>query len=69
VYFRQILDERCGYFSYLIASRQTGKAAIVNPALITDQYEAILAKRNFDLRYVIDTDTHADHVSSARWLA
>ena len=69
MYFKQFLDERCGCASYLIASRQTGEAAIVDPALLTDQYEAIIAERNFHLRYVIDTHTHADHVSGARWLA
>ena len=69
MYFRQFLDERCGCASYLIASHQTGEATIVDPALITDQDEAILAERNFDPRYVIDKHTHADHVSGARWLA
>ena len=69
MYFKQFLDERCGCASYLIASRQTREAAIVDPSLITDHYEAILAERDFTLRYVIDTHTHADHVSGARWLA
>jgi hydroxyacylglutathione hydrolase len=69
MYFKQILNERCGCASYLIASRQTGDAAIVDPAIETEQYEALLNERSFRLRYVIDTHIHADHVSGARKLA
>jgi hydroxyacylglutathione hydrolase len=68
MYFKQFLDERCGCASYLIASRQTHEAAIVDPAILTDQYEIVLAQRDFKLRYVIDTHVHADHVSGARKL-
>src|SRR4051812_37189500 len=69
MYFKQILNERCGCASYLIASRQTGEAAIVDPAIETEQYEALLRERGFTLRYVIDTHVHADHISGARTLA
>jgi glyoxylase-like metal-dependent hydrolase (beta-lactamase superfamily II)/rhodanese-related sulfurtransferase len=69
MYFKQILNERCGCASYLIASRQTAEAAIVDPAIETEQYEALLSERGFTLRYVIDTHVHADHVSGARKLA
>ncbi len=69
MYFKQILNERCGCASYLIASRESGDAAIVDPAIETEQYEALLAERGFILRYVIDTHVHADHVSGARALA
>lgn len=69
MYFKQFLDERCGCASYLIASRQTHEAAIVDPAILIDQYEHVLAQRDFKLRYVIDTHIHADHVSGARRLA
>jgi hydroxyacylglutathione hydrolase len=69
VYFKQILDERCGCASYLIASRQSHEAAIVDPSIETEQYEPLLRERGFRLRYVIDTHVHADHVSGARKLA
>src|ERR671934_2329415 len=69
MYFKQILDEHCGCASYLIASRQSHDAAIVDPALETEQYETLLRERDFHLRYVIDTHVHADHVSGARRLA
>src|SRR5579884_2318937 len=69
MYFKQILDERLGCASYLIASRESHEAAIVDPSLETDVYEDLLAARDFTLRYVIDTHVHADHVSGARRLA
>jgi glyoxylase-like metal-dependent hydrolase (beta-lactamase superfamily II) len=68
MYFKQILDERCGCASYLVASRQSHEAAIIDPSIETQQYEELLRERNFRLRYVIDTHVHADHVSGARKL-
>ncbi len=69
MYFKQFLDERVGCASYLLASRQTNEAAIVDPAIETEPYETLLRERGFTLRYLIDTHVHADHVSGARKLA
>ena len=69
MYFKQILDERCGCASYLIASRQSHEAAVVDPSIDLEQYDALLQERDFTLKYVIDTHVHADHVSGARKLA
>jgi hydroxyacylglutathione hydrolase len=69
MYFKQILNERCGCASYVIASRQTREAAVVDPACDTEPYVALLREREFRLRYVVDTHIHADHVSGARRLA
>jgi glyoxylase-like metal-dependent hydrolase (beta-lactamase superfamily II)/rhodanese-related sulfurtransferase len=69
MYFKQILDEENGCASYLIASRESREAAIVDPSADQAQYDALLAARGFRLRYVIDTHVHADHISLARALA
>src|SRR3954454_16236724 len=69
MYFKQILDERCGCASYMIASRQSLEAAIIDPSIDLAQYEALLESRGFRLLYLIDTHVHADHVSGARQLA
>jgi glyoxylase-like metal-dependent hydrolase (beta-lactamase superfamily II)/rhodanese-related sulfurtransferase len=69
MYFKQILNERCGCASYVIASRSTREAAVVDAASDTEPYDALLREREFRLRYVIDTHIHADHVSGARRLA
>ena len=69
MYFKQFLDERCGCASYLIASRQSNEAAIIDPSIAIEEYDALLALRGFRLTYVIDTHIHADHISGARRLA
>jgi glyoxylase-like metal-dependent hydrolase (beta-lactamase superfamily II) len=68
MYFRQFLDELCGCASYLIASRETREAAIVDPSVALQPYQEVLEARDFQLRYVVDTHVHADHVSGARAL-
>jgi glyoxylase-like metal-dependent hydrolase (beta-lactamase superfamily II)/rhodanese-related sulfurtransferase len=68
MYFKQFLNERCGCASYVVASRHTHEAAIVDPAIETEPYEELLRERGFQLQYVIDTHIHADHVSGARRL-
>ena len=69
MYFKQLLDERYGCASYVVASRQSHEAAIVDPSLDVGPYEALLGERDFQLRYVIETHVHADHLSGARQLA
>jgi glyoxylase-like metal-dependent hydrolase (beta-lactamase superfamily II) len=69
MYFKQFLNERCGCASYVVASRQTHDAAVIDPAIETEPYVALLEERGFRLQYVIDTHIHADHVSGARRLA
>jgi glyoxylase-like metal-dependent hydrolase (beta-lactamase superfamily II)/rhodanese-related sulfurtransferase len=68
MYFKQFLDEIVGCASYVIASRQSHEAAVVDPSLDIAQYDALLEERGLRLRYVIDTHVHADHVSGARTL-
>ena len=45
MYFKQILDERCGGASYLVASRQSLEAAMVDPSIDTYQYDELLRDR------------------------
>jgi hydroxyacylglutathione hydrolase len=68
MYFKQFLDERYGCASYVVASRRSHEAAIVDPSLDVEPYEFLLRERDFQLRYVIDTHVHADHLSGARKL-
>jgi hydroxyacylglutathione hydrolase len=67
MFFRQIVDDRLGCCSYVIASGN--EAAVVDPGYDITPYENILAERSLRLRYVIDTHVHADHVSGGRRLA
>jgi glyoxylase-like metal-dependent hydrolase (beta-lactamase superfamily II)/rhodanese-related sulfurtransferase len=67
MYFQQFLNQVHGCASYLIADG--GVALVVDPAMRTDEYDAVLRARGLRLRYVVDTHIHADHISGARTLA
>ena len=69
MYFKQILNEECGCSSYIIASRQSKEAAVVDPALDIQPYLELAHDRGFTIEYVIDTHLHADHISGNRKLA
>jgi hydroxyacylglutathione hydrolase len=69
MYFKQILNEEGGCSSYVIASRQTGDAVVVDPALDIEPYLQLASGRGFTYRLAIDTHLHADHVSGLRKLA
>ena len=51
MYFKQVLNERCGCASYVIASRKTREATVIDPAIDTEPYEALLRERDFRLRW------------------
>jgi glyoxylase-like metal-dependent hydrolase (beta-lactamase superfamily II)/rhodanese-related sulfurtransferase len=69
VYFKQILNEEGGCSSYVIASRQSGDAAVIDPAIDIEPYVELATRRGFKIKLAIDTHIHADHVSGARKLA
>ncbi len=69
MYFQQFLNQLHGCASYLIADGGSGEAAVVDPAMRTDEYGTVLRARGLRLRYVVDTHIHADHISGARALA
>lgn len=56
-----------GCLSYIVSSR--GIALIIDPSLPAEVYEKILKEKNLQLKYVLETHVHADHLSRARLLA
>jgi glyoxylase-like metal-dependent hydrolase (beta-lactamase superfamily II) len=56
-----------GCLSYIIASK--GLALIIDPSLDITAYENILKEKQWQLKYVLETHIHADHLSRAKLLA
>ena len=62
---RQLFDRDTSTYTYLVAS-DVGDAALIDPvAEQADRDLALLEELGLRLRYVIDTHTHADHVTAA----
>ena len=69
MYFKQFLHDDLGCSSYLIASRDSREAAVIDPHRDVQQYLDLAAERGYNIVAVIDTHLHADHVSGNRDLA
>jgi sulfur dioxygenase len=66
--FAQLNDGACR--TYLVGSKTGREAALVDPVLgSTGRYLEVLKAGGWSLRFVIDTHTHADHLSGGRLLA
>lgn len=60
--FRQLNPHSCK--TYLIGQENSNEVALIDPVLEhLNEYLELLKQENFKLRYVIDTHTHADHIS------
>ena len=69
-----------GTWSYVVADPATGVAAVIDPVLDYDAKSARtstasvvalldIAERNaYDVRWLLETHAHADHLSAAQWL-
>jgi glyoxylase-like metal-dependent hydrolase (beta-lactamase superfamily II)/rhodanese-related sulfurtransferase len=61
--FRQFVNEDLGCASYLIGDVQSGVAVAVDPAFAIEQYLAVAEQEGVRIERVLETHTHADHVS------
>ncbi|PYO19008.1 MAG: MBL fold metallo-hydrolase [Candidatus Rokuibacteriota bacterium] len=65
--FQQLLNEESGCLSYLIGCAQAGRAVIVDPGRDrVHDYLRIARKKGLTITDVIETHTHADHISGNR---
>jgi hydroxyacylglutathione hydrolase len=69
LFVKQFVDEGLGNSSYLIASEETGIAAVIDPQRDADKYVKIAEGLGLKLTYALDTHLHADFVSGAHELA
>jgi hydroxyacylglutathione hydrolase len=61
--FRQFVNEDLGCASYLVGDVQAGVAVVVDPAFAIEQYLAVAEQEGVRIERVLETHTHADHVS------
>ncbi len=67
MFFRQVLHEDLGCASYVVADG--GEAAVIDPKWDVEDYLALAAEHGFQIRHILETHNHADHVSGKGRLA
>jgi len=67
--FRQFVDVDLGCASYLVGDSAAGTAVVVDPSLRIEPYLAAADEAGVRLERVLETHTHADHVSGHGRLA
>jgi hydroxyacylglutathione hydrolase len=69
VLFRQLTHDDLGCASYLIGDEDAGVAAVVDPRLEIGAYLRLARFLGVEIEHVLETHTHADHVSGHGRLA
>jgi hydroxyacylglutathione hydrolase len=69
VLFRQFVDDDLGCASYLIGDEAAGEAVVVDPAYAIEPYLEEAGRSGVRIVRVLETHTHADHVSGHGRLA
>jgi hydroxyacylglutathione hydrolase len=63
VVFKQLVDDDLGCASYLIGDEAAGEAVVVDPAYAIEPYLEAAEREGLRIVRVVETHTHADHVS------
>lgn len=64
--FRQLFDKESHTYTYLLGDEVSRQALLIDPVLESqDMYLQLLAELDLTLAYVLDTHTHADHITAA----
>ena len=69
MWFEQIVRKETGCSAYMIGSLETGECAVFDPLWDIQPYLDSAGSQSSKIRYIIDSHSHADHVSGARRLA
>lgn len=67
--FRQFINDDLGCASYLVGDERAGVAAVVDPRLEVDEYLRVARFLGVSITHILETHTHADHVSGHGRLA
>lgn len=69
MWFETLIRKETGCATYMVGCQQTGDCAIFDPLWDIQPYLDMAENKGSHIRYVIDSHSHADHVSGARLLA
>ena len=67
--FRQLIHDDLGCASYLVGDGDAGVAAVVDPRFEIDEYLELARYLGVRIEHILETHTHADHVSGHGRLA
>ncbi len=68
--FQQVINEDSGCLSYLIGCGEAGQAIVVDPGRDrVNEYLRLAHKKGLGIAHIVETHTHADHISGNRDLA
>ncbi|MCK4865084.1 MAG: MBL fold metallo-hydrolase [Gammaproteobacteria bacterium] len=66
MFVRQLFDRETSTYTYIIADEATSEAAIIDPVKEQLERDVLLIKQlGFNLKYVLETHVHADHITSS----
>jgi len=68
MWFHPIIREETGCATYLVGSSLTGDCLVFDPLWDIAPYLAFASKKSARITHVVDSHSHADHVSGARRL-
>jgi hydroxyacylglutathione hydrolase len=63
VIFRQLIHDDLGCASYLVGDEHAGTAAVIDPKVDVDAYLRLARFLGVAIEHILETHTHADHVS------
>ena len=66
MFFQQIKDPRLAQYAYIVGSRESGEALIIDPQRDVDRYIDLAESKGLRITAVTETHIHADFLSGAR---
>jgi glyoxylase-like metal-dependent hydrolase (beta-lactamase superfamily II) len=69
MWFETLLRRETGCATYMVGAQESAECAVFDPLWDVQPCLELAARKGSRIRYVIDSHSHADHVSGARRLA